>query len=661
MEEGKGAQVDLSIPGKTSLAVTAAGTVLAAVTNSLFTLASEKVEMANWACDLESLSGGGKEVYAGDVDGTVWEWVDNTKKEVFRQEFAVQDVDAIGGVIAIATENHHPLIYRLGKIEQLEPPHRGPVMSVSLSKEACYLACICYDGRLGIYDLKEGSRVARFQICKKQQEDAEDKLKAGWSPDGNSLLIPGERALRTVRTTDWQLLDSTLAAKAPLIALKWIDMEKAAGFSKDGMVFVWDVMQLCKIAEVDTEQHISDLIVTEKDIVYASYEGIVYFWQKNKQCEGKAEGNTAQEALEAEGNSEESKESEDEAISYFDSCIGVLPQRGLPAPEEEAEGTTLHSSLLGTILAKEQESVSIIEIQLELEKNRKKITFRDSHEFSLAYMSEAGAALAGQSHFLLFKSFARDTAWLQELSPEDTIESVAVGETWCAAYCSNLILRVFSVHGGVQLCALSVACPILTMASYEDTLGSVHLQGLPRIGVQSLSMETRTLGSLVSSEVPVASSHIELPISPEEELVWFGFSTSGIPCSTDSAGITRIYWQRTGLWVPILTAPDLKIIGVSEGDVFGIDEGEIVAKPFEAQFCTTPSSMIEGSYFVQRLRAELDPSSPETDIELEKALVNLIREAAVNEQEEKVWGYFGLVRKEKTKKVAIRCSYLNKR
>jgi hypothetical protein len=88
--------------------------------------------------------------------------------------------------------------------------------------------------------------------------------------------------------------------------------------------------------------------------------------------------------------------------------------------------------------------------------------------------------------------------------------------------------------------------------------------------------------------------------------------------------------------------------------VFGIDEGEIVAKPFEAQFCTTPSSKNEGSYFVQRLQAELNSGSPETDIEIEKALVNMIREAAITGQEEKVWAYFGLARKERTKKLAIR-------
>lgn len=655
MEEGKGAQVDLSIPGKTSVTATSTGSVLAAVTNSLFTLTGDKVEMANWTCDLEAVVGAGKTVYAGDVDGTVWEWVENSKKELFRQEFAVQDLDAVGGVIAAATEDPHPLLYRTGQVERLEPPHKGPVMSVSLSKGAIYLASIGYDGRLGIYDLQSGSRITRFQICRKQHEDSEEKLKAGWSPDGTALLVPGQTILRTVRSTDWQLLDSTLAATAPIITLKWVNMNTAAGYSKDGMVFVWDVMQLCKVAEIHTEKHISDLVVMERDIVYASYEGIVYFWKHSQQSGPKADGTQA-ETLETEEKGEESEKPEEEdseTINYFDSCIGVFPQKTLPAPEEDEEGTTLHSSLLGTIVAKEQDTVPIIEIQLALEKNRRRLTFRNSHEFSLANMSESGAILAGKGHFLLFKSFAKDTAWLQELSPEETVESVVVGETWCAAYCANLVLRVFSVYGGVQLCALSVASPVLTMASYEDLLGSVHLQGLPRLGVQSLSLQIRSLATL-TNEASAAPSHTDLPISPEEELVWFGFSTSGIPCAADSAGITRIYWQRAGLWVPILNAPDFRVIGVSDGDVFGVEEGEVVAKPYEAQFCSTPSSGNEGNYFIQRLKWEIDSGSAEAEIELEKSVINMIREAALSGQEEKVWAYFGLARKKKTKEIAIR-------
>lgn len=655
MEERKGAQVDLSIPGKTSLTMTAAGTVLATVTNSLFTLAGDKVEMANWACDLEALAGAGKTVYVGDVDGTVWEWAENTKKELFRQEFAVQDLDAVGGVIATATEDPHPLLYRTGKVEKLEPPHKGPVMSVSLSKGAVYLASIGYDGRMGIYDLQSGSRITRFQICKRQHDDCEEKLKAGWSPDGTTLLVPGQAILRTVRSPDWQLLDSTLAATAPIIALKWVDMDTAAGYSKDGMVFVWDVVHFRKVAEMQTEKHISDLLVTEKDIVYASYEGIVYFWKNSQQSGLKANG-AQEEALKAEEKDEESEKSEEEdsePINYFDSCIGVLPQKALPAFEEDEEDKVLHRSLLGTIVAKQQEAVPIIEIQLELEKNSRLLTFRDSHEFSLANMSESGALLAGKGHFLLFKSFAKDTVWLQELEAEETIESVVVAETWCASYSSDLMLRVFSVHGGVQLCALSVASPVLTMASYEDLLGSVHLQGLPRLGVQSLSMEIRSLGSL-ANEASAAFAHVELPISPEEELVWFGFSTSGVPCTADSAGITRIYWQSAGLWVPILNAPDFKVIGVSDGDVYGIEEGEVVAKPYEAQFCSTPSSKNEANYFIQRLKSEVDSSSSETDIEMEKSVINMIREAAVSGQEEKVLAYFGLARKRKTKEIAIR-------
>ena len=654
MEPGKGAQVDLSIPGKTSLTKTGDGTVLAAVTNSLFQLKGEKVEMTNWDCDFEALVSEEQKVYAGDVDGNVWEWADNHKKELFQQEFAVVDLAIIGGVLAAATEDSHPLLYRAEEVIRLEPPHKGSVMSVTLSKGALYLASIGYDGRLMIYDLHTRSRKVRFQICRKRHEDSEEKLKGSWSPDGTSLMVPGDLMLRIVKTTDWQLLDTSLSTDTPIIALQCIDMQKVAGYSQNGSVFVWDVENKCKLQEINTEKRISDLITTNTDIVCASYEGIVYFYPSNFQIDTKNAPKIDSEAIVSDKNSDKSDKSDSESaeeISYFDACIGVLPQKSMPEPEEDAEGKVLFSSLLGTVTAKEQDGVPVIEIEIVLESNRKRMMFRDAYEFNLASMSEKGAVLAGKEHFVVFKSFEKDVMWMQEV-PEE-VQAVAVGETWCAAYTSSLNLRVFSIYGGVQLCVLSLPTPILTMSSYGDLLGSVHLQGLPRVSIQNLSLELRSLGSL-TDESKAVSSHIDLPISPEEELVWFGFSTSGVPCATDSAGVTRVYWEKSGFWVPVLHAPDMRVIGVDEGDVYGIDEGEIVAKPFEAQFCASATSQNEGSYFINRLCSELYPSSPDTLIELEKSLINLIREAAVSGQEEKVMAYFSMARKKKTKEIAVR-------
>lgn len=160
--------------------------------------------------------------------------------------------------------------------------------------------------------------------------------------------------------------------------------------------------------------------------------------------------------------------------------------------------------------------------------------------------------------------------WSTSLPAGEEALALAVGESWLAVATSRRLLRVFSV-AGLQRAVLSLPGPIVCMAGHGGKLLlAFHLaMGIPgeqSIGYGLLAIDRRS---------PVGYEWLAgpqpLPLGPECDLSWAGFTDEGTPSTMDSSGLMQLQ-VKPGLWYPLVdTRQNVKgksdhyfIVGVSE-------------------------------------------------------------------------------------------------
>ena len=77
-----------------------------------------------------------------------------------------------------------------------------------------------------------------------------------------------------------------------------------------------------------------------------------------------------------------------------------------------------------------------------------------------------------------FESWAHNSEWTMTLPAGDSVETVAVGNHWCAASTSSGYIRCFR-HSGLQLTPLMAPGPVVTMAASGSLLVVVYHKGSP--------------------------------------------------------------------------------------------------------------------------------------------------------------------------------------
>jgi len=151
-----------------------------------------------------------------------------------------------------------------------------------------------------------------------------------------------------------------------------------------------------------------------------------------------------------------------------------------------------------------------------------------------------------------FSSGDVNKEWSIVLDEEEEIKGVAVGDKWVAVATSKNHLRMFTA-GGLQREVVMIMGPLVTMVGEGDRLMVVTHLGHPLPGQQSLSY---TLYSVTTTVKPLNSTPLPLPLSPNSDLYWAGFSDTLTPCSADTAGWVRALDQSTHLWHPIINTRD---------------------------------------------------------------------------------------------------------
>ena len=123
------------------------------------------------------------------------------------------------------------------------------------------------------------------------------------------------------------------------------------------------------------------------------------------------------------------------------------------------------------------------------------------------------------------------TDWSVKLPEEENPMLLAIGSDWCCAYTSMGFLRIYSIFGGEKY-KFSVDTSIVAMCGYENYLAFAYHVSLPFSNSQHLRFKI-----LDSNKMFNEVYDGDLSITPESNLIWFGFSEEGVLISYDSYNI----------------------------------------------------------------------------------------------------------------------------
>jgi chromosome transmission fidelity protein 4 len=180
--------------------------------------------------------------------------------------------------------------------------------------------------------------------------------------------------------------------------------------------------------------------------------------------------------------------------------------------------------------------------------NLRPFHFQDHNGYSMAALNERGAFFASKDviFFKQLDSWASTTDWTLNLPENEAVECIALSKKWMAIATSRGYMRFFS-YSGLQTFLFSLPSKIITMAAFEDNLFYICWN----VDSFHLYLFNYKTNSIIESEF--------LPISPESELSWVGFSFYGLPSTYDSSGVLRVRLSKDQ-WIPLLDnsqKPDL--------------------------------------------------------------------------------------------------------
>jgi len=170
----------------------------------------------------------------------------------------------------------------------------------------------------------------------------------------------------------------------------------------------------------------------------------------------------------------------------------------------------------------------------------------------LATATTGDDVVGGKLMVNYFSSGDVNKEWSIVMEEEEEIRGVAAGDKWVAVVTNRNHLRMFTA-GGLQREVVMMTGPLVTMVGEGERLLVVTHSGHPLPGQQSLCY---TLYTVNNSIRPLNTSPLPLPLAPDSDLYWAGFSDTITPCTADTSGWVRALDQSTSLWHPIINTRD---------------------------------------------------------------------------------------------------------
>ena len=493
--------------------------------------------------------------------------------------------------------------------------HTAPVLSVDITSKADFVASSSCDGGVRVWSAKDEreKRVSLTGLHHKCNDVPQSKTVAGikFSRDGEMLAVPtGQEVKILQRSRNWTSqglkarLD-TLQKEEFVTCVDWDrnDQHIVAATDKGNLCIIsYPALQLVKTVPSGRNQNICCIInnPVKNEAFFADMGGHIGLLEKiggTSQEDVKPEDLEDMEALfnddeddensfsvskvtaqsgyvkDEDGNltfgGQRDQERPSSALSGVSAATGTVSElrapvlapvraRTQPAFQPGASPEGLRNRFLvynsvGIVKCHESEGEGSLDIEFHDVAVHHSLHFANKDNISMAALSPKVLALANTSQggkliVNYFSSGDVNKEWTVEMMEGEAVTGVAAGDSWVAVTTSTSHLRIFSA-GGVQREVTMTPASLVSMVGAGERL-MVAWQG----SQQELSYSLYRVR--LTGLVPLTSSPQPLPLSPDSELYWLGFSDSLTACSGDTGGWVRALDTRTGLWHPVINTRD---------------------------------------------------------------------------------------------------------
>ena len=225
--------------------------------------------------------------------------------------------------------------------------------------------------------------------------------------------------------------------------------------------------------------------------------------------------------------------------------------------------------MIGVIYTTTHTDYSTITIEFHDKSTQRPIHFTDHHNYSLACLGSRGALFASISndsepstlYYKTFDSWSSNSDWNLSLSDGENVKCMALLKDNIMVATDQKYLR-YLTFSGLQVGLKCLPGPVVTCSGWESWgflvyhLGAVA-HGEQNLGFELLDIRMEERSHSKTGSIPTVGQirhQGRLPLSPQSQLRWIGFSElSGLPITFDTSGVLRslcphLDWN----WVPIL-------------------------------------------------------------------------------------------------------------
>lgn len=231
---------------------------------------------------------------------------------------------------------------------------------------------------------------------------------------------------------------------------------------------------------------------------------------------------------------------------------------------------------------------------------------------NMASLSSSVLAMAADSSskiVCIALSASGNREWSVQLPDCECVEAICATSKLVASVSNMNYLRIFTLMG-TQREVISIPGPVVCINGYEDRI-LVCFHSAPASAkqqhIQGMLLQTTGL--------KVRCQNIFIPLTPERQITWLGFSDCGSPVFSDSMGLVQLFNLKSNCWYPICDT--MKLSSSVSNNYFIISVSERL-QIIHAVLCrgtsypmTTPRPMVQ----------ELPLQLPLCDLESEKSLL----------------------------------------
>ncbi|XP_054711424.1 WD repeat and HMG-box DNA-binding protein 1-like [Uloborus diversus] len=503
--------------------------------------------------------------------------------------------------------------------------HDGPILSLTFDTQGKYLASSSCDGTLRIWLLSDQKCVKSLPIFKKSNDmnPGSSLNRIDWSPDGQFIAVPIDAAISFYQRDTWECKfsftdNSTTGGLSIVTFSPFGNFIAAAGL--DGKMIVWNVEAK---SIVSRKMHEKEMAIcglkwspTGKDLAFCDIEGQMGIYDNpftsSTEMDATFLANIASTDFQNEENDDEDGENafdigaikaslepkifgSAEEMEDISNNISVKNEIDEPKIKiVEAPKPPMQTAFQPTSSPMHLErrymlwnAVGIVRCYNTEEENSVDVEFHDTSVYhplhldnvrnhTMASLSTEALLLASPKledcssklECLHFGTWDSAKEWIVEMSEEEEIEAITLGEGFAVCVTNKRFVRLFTISG-VQCEAFSLPGPVVCCSAQNKQLAIVYHKG---IGIESdqcfnlMLVEVKLGGHCIVRDYP-------LPLSPKSFLCWLGYSDEGHLTIADTCGVVSLFNTRWGVkWTPIANVnQNLKgksdnyfVIGLSE-------------------------------------------------------------------------------------------------